>query len=346
MLSNQTISKEKINIVYTLDDGFAMQAAVSLVSLFSNNTDLLFHIFIVSDHIRLENIERLKGVAKAYHQRMDIVHMPDLKELGGVDFATNGWGKATYCRLFLASLLPDDIEKIIYIDSDTLIVDDILGLVEILNSKEFDNKYLGACLDSKATFKRFHSFKRSEKYINTGLLLVNLKRWRQDKIEQKLLCEVERRRGKSIDTDQSYLNCLLANKIMTLPAKYNVMSLYYTDYRDYLKKSGYKRDEIYSEGELKDAVEHPVIIHFAGDREYRPWYIHCKHSRKDEWFSYLKETPWASFVPSEKAPLEEHSFIIDAKRFVVKHLIKNPLAARVYVRYKYGFFTKIYREWN
>ncbi|MBO4338141.1 MAG: glycosyltransferase family 8 protein [Lachnospiraceae bacterium] len=336
--------KNVINLLYTMDDNFAMQAAVSMISLFENNPDLRFQVFIISDRISKENLEKLKSISSEYGHRIDIIDMPDLDAMAGVSLYTNGWSKVSYCRVFLAELLPDKVDKLIYLDPDTIVVDKITGLTDILGSEEFEIRFLAACLDSKSSFKRFHGFKRDEKYYNSGVLLVNLGLWRKKNLQKVFSDEIKRRRGRSIDPDQSLINCVLINKVMTLPARYNVMSLYYNEYRDYLKKSGYRPDETYSEKELKAAASDPVIIHFAGDKKFRPWYADCIHPEKEKWMHYFGKTGWKSFVPTEKAPYNPPSFSRAFKIRTVKILVQSPLAAKLYVRYKYGFIVRLYRK--
>ncbi len=327
-----------------MDDNFAMQAAVSMVSLFVNNPQLGFHLYIISDNICQANLDRLKSLAGEYGHVMDIIDMPDLEDRMGVKLITNGLVRAAYCRLFLCELLPHDVDRLIYMDPDTLVVGNISALADILDSQAFEKYPLAACLDSKAVFKRLHGFKRNERYYNDGILLVNLRSWRENGVQEKFSGEIRRRQGRSVDADQSYINCVMPGRIMTLPPEYNVMSVYFNDYDDYLKISGYRKDEIYTESELKAAVKDPVIIHFAGDRMFRPWYKNCRHCMKEEWMKYLGKTEWKSFVPHENAPEYVISPAAALKNRMIRLLLKDPFVAGCYVRHKYGFNVRLFRE--
>ena len=333
-----------INLLYTMDDNFVMQAAVSMVSLFENNPDICFHLYIISDEIGGLKQKRLIGIAKEYGHTIDIIDMPDLDAIAGVKLDANGLARAAYCRLFLPQLLPDEVNTVFYLDPDTLVTGKISELANILTSEEFEGYYLAACLDSKADYKRFNGFKRKEKYYNSGVLLINLKRWRETGIQGIFCHEIRRRKGRSIELDQSYINCVMIGRIMTLPARYNVMYLYYNSYDDYLKKSGYRPDEIYTKDELSEAVQNPVIIHFAGEAKYRPWYRDCGHPMKEEWFEVYRKTGWEDFVPGRcdlKPPL---SFFTACRIRMVKKLLQSRYAAMLYTKYKFGFDVKPFRN--
>ena len=83
----------------------------------------------------------------------------------------------------MCELLPDDVEKFIYFDPDTIIVDRIDELIDFMSLDEFDNSYASACLDSISFFKRAHGFRKEEKYYNTGIMLINISKWRQDGLQ-------------------------------------------------------------------------------------------------------------------------------------------------------------------
>lgn len=50
-------------------------------------------------------------------------------------------------------------------------------------------------------------------FFNTGLMLINLKKWRDRNVQEVFVKEIIRRKGKSIDVDQGYINCVMINKI-------------------------------------------------------------------------------------------------------------------------------------
>ncbi len=105
-------------------------------------------------------------------------------------------------------------------------------------------------------------------YYNAGVILINLKYWREYKIQDKLLAYWKQKGSFSVD-DQGCLNGILADSTLSLPLKYNVMKMVYTsNYKRYLcmqKPIGH-----ITEKEFYEAKKHPVIVHFNGPA-LRPW---------------------------------------------------------------------------
>ena len=338
----------KTPVIYTLDDNYAMQAAVSLLSLIENNKEKRFHFYILSDGIQQKNKDRLIRLVESHGNEISIIEMPDLENYTGFKYSIDGWAKAAYCRLFLCSLLPQQLERILYLDPDTLVIGDIELLIKELYSKEFDSFFAAACIDCCPTYKRLHGFRKHEFYYNTGIMLINLKKWREHKVERAFIEEIKRRKGQSTDVDQSYINCILINKIKTLPVEYNAMPFYFydcsSDYDSYIKNSQYRRCEIYNRDELKAARANPKILHFSGYREYRPWYKGCKHIYTGEWYKYLNKTEWESFSPIELPESQKISTTLKIRREIGALLFNIPIIAKLYTRIRFGFSVKVYRR--
>jgi len=328
-----------IPLIYTLDNNYAMQAAVSLTSLFANNRKIHFSLYLVSDEICLENKEKLIRLTEKYDNEIHVVDMPDLDKLSGVQLNAYWWSKAAYCSLFLCDIIPDSVDRLIYLDPDTIVVGNIDPLVDILSSEEFDKYYGAACLDPSYVIKKYYGFKRNECYFNTGLMLINLKKWRENRIQDVFMKEAIRRNGKSIDVDQGYINCVLINKILKLPAKYNVSPLFYRDYNEVCKF--FNKGEWYSKSEYDKAVKQPVMIHYSGGKHDRPWFSNCDHPKREEWRKYLAMTEWRDIKLQEYPPAPERSRVA---QFIRDLIINNPFLVKIVVKKKFGFVPVQYRD--
>ena len=332
-------------VVYTTNDNYSMQTAVSIASLLENNRHLHFCFYVLTEHVSEENIKRITHLVESYGERIKFIEMPELNDYAGFKLSLqfHGLPKVAYCRLFFSDLLPDCIEHLIYLDPDTLITGDIDDLVRTLNSNEFEEFYCAACLDGKSFYKRVHRFRKEENYYNAGVLLINLKRWRKDGIQEAFVQEIKRRRGKSADADQSYFNCVLINQIMKLPVKYNILTPYFNDYESFLKKSKYETKETYSETEIKEAINHPIIIHFTSASNCRPWYKDCKHPLADLWYKYLKRTEWKNYQPIENP---NNNGKISIQKTILEIRFIRSIYYILYIRIRKGFKVKLYRKGN
>ena len=178
-----------LNIVFASDDNYVPLLGVAITSLIKNNQDDFdkINIFILDDEISENNKKRLEKLVdnpnhilifiktkKLDDLKINLLHM--YKNLH-ISF-TN------YARLFMADLLPKDIDKVIYLDCDGLIVD---SLNEVWNAN-IDDYYCGAVLAGMSdAHKQYLGFKLDDSYFNSGFLLVNLKKWRQDNVEEKFI---------------------------------------------------------------------------------------------------------------------------------------------------------------
>ena len=131
-----------------------------------------------------------------------------------------------------------------------------------------------------------------EGYINSGMMLINLKRWREDdffKKAQQLACE----KGASVlkNHDQDIINAIYHGQILMLPFRYNLLEYYL-----YVEEWLYLDHKYYPE--IVEACKTPAIIHFCMPQ--KPWHYECINPFKDLYYKYRKMTPWPEVVLTHK----------------------------------------------
>lgn len=109
---------ESINILCTPDNNYVPYCGIMLTSLLENNKDASFSIYIISDNLSDENKIALKKLIQLY--RCNIIFIPINKELFKQCPIREGdhVSIAAYYRIFAPKLLPENINKIIYLDCD------------------------------------------------------------------------------------------------------------------------------------------------------------------------------------------------------------------------------------
>ena len=172
----------------------------------------------------------------------------------------------TYYRLFLPELLPNSINKILFLDPDMLIRTKIAPLWQI----NIENYSIVAVENPNAMeLKKRLLIPPTASYFNAGVLLINLNYWRTRNITKKLLFYLKNNQSKLRFWDQDVLNAVLWNSCRILEEAWNTIDT--------------------------TQVSQPKIIHFIGAR--KPWHLKNKHPYRAEYFDYLKKTPWKNYSP-------------------------------------------------
>ena len=277
-----------MNIVYTVNNKFVPQVAASICSICENNKEIdNLDFFIISKEITNENKKRLKVFFERYkNTKINIIEIGDIKDYIDFEFDTSGWNSIVLARLFLDKLLPDNIEKILYLDGDTI----IRGDLRELEIKNLNKNIIAASIEPTVDKVRKEKLGLKEyPYYNAGVLLVNLKSWKEEKIGQKILEYYKANNGKLFANDQDAINVVLKNRICTLSPKYNFYNIFYQYGYNFLnnlmKPVNYIDKNIFEE-----ALKNPIIIHYLG--EERPWRKGNHHMYKKDYYNYLNLTPW------------------------------------------------------
>ncbi len=290
-----------MNIVYGCDDKYVFILATSLVSLLQSNQNVKeLNIYLVSDNISLKNKQLLQNMVEEYNRKLTILPFFDFCEEIGIDVDFGHYSAAAYIRLFLARILVS-LDKVLWIDCDTL----VLKSLEPLWNIEMGDCVCAACADNSVVGKQKCQFTQSDKYYNSGVLLIDLNKWRKNNIENKCLQTLIQQKGYSFDVDQGILNRVLKGYIYTLPLKYNVSSkdyIYGISISDCINEFWDSNLEYYPVTERKEALTDPVIVHFLEDHSgmSRPWYKKCVHPKRGLWKSFIKMTPWINYEPIDR----------------------------------------------
>ncbi len=286
-----------MNILLSSDDNYARHMGVTIYSLLLHNAMVSdFRIFVVDNNISTKNIAKLQQIISGF-PNAEMILIPFKKWADSLHLNMS-WpiSLSSYARLFVGEMLPSDIDRVLYMDSDMLVLDDISELM----SADLGDNILGAVQDqvsrkSKVTVG-LHS---SDNYFNAGLLLIDLRRWREFGIGKKCLKFIEDHDGQVIHHDQGVLNGLLFNQWLRLPLKYNVMTVHYI--HSYIKLKNYFHDSssFYDVSEVEKAKSNPVILHYTPSFTSHPWEENCKHPLRYLYEVVQNMTPWAGY-PLEK----------------------------------------------
>lgn len=284
-----------MNIVYVANDKYARHLGVSIYSLLDNNSPKNeINIYVLSMGMSQDSKEKLKFIAQSFAANICIKELTDITERFGYEVDTGKFDISAMGRFFIGDMLPDDMDRVIYLDCDTVVINSINHLWQV-NLKD---KVVGAVIEPTIykEIKADLGLGDDNAYFNSGVLVIDLKKWRQEKVGRQLIDYYKEINKSSLFCDQDAINRVLKKKISILSPRYNFMTNYrYFKYRDLVAMS--KTYAIYSKYIFKKAKEHPAIIHFAGDE--RPWRRGNLNHYRYAYDKYLKLSPWRE-VKKEK----------------------------------------------
>lgn len=249
---------DTINILVATDDGGCALLAALLVSI-GKTTNSNVCVYIFQQSLSKTNQEKLIQTAQTVNVQIKFVEIT-----ANFDFyVPKQWPLPTLYRLTADSVL-SSLDKIIYLDIDTLVYQDIRSLWEI----DLGDNYLGACwgMDVNRNLGVLDPDKKVKEYFNAGVLLMNLKKMREDSIGQKCIQFMEKFNNELHAPDQDALNVICAGKIKPLPICWNW-------YISLERRSKRKLKMLYKDYLSKSAA----IVHFYSQFKPHRSFIYLKH---------------------------------------------------------------------
>lgn len=290
-----------MNILFSTDNNYVMPTGVLMHSISINNPQDVNYYLMVNESFSKENEDKLRLIAKQYGNHISFHTITDevTKVLPfGKDNMPGHVSIATYYRLFVAQILPEDVHKIIYLDGDMI----VRGSLDKLWNTDLDGYAIAAVHDmdeQKHIDSHRLPYPMETGYFNAGMQLINVDYWRKNDCLSLFMNFLKEHADKIVYHDQDVLNSCLYDKKKWVSVTYNFQNgfLYNSEHKDYVK--GLQR-------EIDDAINDPIIIHFS--TYSKPWHINCFHPFCAVWRHYKKKSQWKkdTLVDDNPKSLKEH----------------------------------------
>ncbi|AFY76780.1 LPS:glycosyltransferase [Pleurocapsa sp. PCC 7327] len=289
-----------IVVVCAADNGYAMQVAVTMHSILDNlSADRKLLLFIIDGGI--EDYNKRKIVKGLHPNRCEVRWLPQPDALLGDiqvlrDFSIGNITEpkhltiAAYYRLVIPELIPDEIKKAIYLDCDLILNTNIGHLWDL----DIGENYLLAAQDLTVltvsaptgllNYKEL-GLSPDAKYFNSGVLAIDVAKWRADNISAKALKYLREKREYVRWHDQDVLNAVLADRWGELHPAWNQIPTIYR-FQSW-------QDSPYTEDVYNELVYNPYIIHFGGSA--KPWNSREEHPFRHLFFKYVDMTAWSGW---------------------------------------------------
>ena len=269
-----------IPVFYTISDNYTPYAAVSIQSLIDHvDPKKDYTITLLVQSISDEHKKSLEDLSTE-NVHVNIFHIDD-EMVAPIHNSEENYLRAQFFtmsifyRLFIPNLFPQ-YDKAIYIDSDTVVVDDIAKLY----NTELGNNLFGACTDSSIQYvdKMVKYIKDvldldPKKYINSGMLVLNSKAFRDEGFIDHFMNLLEKYHFDCIAPDQDYLNEIGDGRILHLDPRWDAMP-----------------------NENTEPLPNPGLIHY--NLFFKPWHFD-NVQYQDYFWKYAKETPFYEELHAE-----------------------------------------------
>lgn len=317
-------------VLCAADDRYVRPLAVTLQSAVQHlGVNCLLKAIVLDGGISAENWVGLKETLAELPIEIYTIR-PDLevvRDLGISHHITH----TAYLRLLAGRMLPETIERVIYLDSDLLVCDDLMQLWQL----PMDEKYAWAVPDIACPFidarRADCNLRKSSVYLsslspirnwqklgldasafyfNSGVMVLNIKRMREEKTEEKLLSCLRENAKYVWCWDQYALNVVFAGQWNPLPLRWNQGAHLHAF-----------PDETCSPLNADDFIEardNPAIIHFT--TEWKPWDAGSRHPLRELFYRQLDQTAWNGWRPEVPA-FSVKKLWQDFATGVVKHTV-------------------------
>ncbi|MFH5337626.1 glycosyltransferase family 8 protein [Campylobacter jejuni] len=265
--------RKNIHIFFTINDVYSGYLSACMISILDNlDRGYIPYFYIIDGGISEKNKNKLKflNIGREFYVEFIVVNQGLFKNLP--NSSQSHISNETNYR-FLVSTIKPNLDKCIFLDVDLVAVGDISKLWEIC----IDDYYMAAVSDQAPLHSESWTLKLplpyDYLYVNTGVTLINLKKWREDNI-QELLFQNSAQYAEILQfPDQDTLNITLYKKIKYLSHIYNAMPV----------------QTYYNEKQKQEAFSNPQIIHWAGYK--KPWKFPDAPYAEMFWH-YARQTPF------------------------------------------------------
>jgi lipopolysaccharide biosynthesis glycosyltransferase len=266
-----------IQIVVASDNHYAILIAALLKSIDINHkTGEHIDFHIIDDGISTKTKNKLSTIADPDRITLKWIKSKDTVPANiTIPIDNSAFPLTAYMRIFSPYVIDQDVDKLIYLDVDTIVQDDISKL---WNTSLGDHT-AGAVQDPGKTvdcaWAGIPNYKElglsaDTKYFNSGVLMINPKKWREQNVATQVIDALGKYREHVRMADQYGINVVMANKWLELDPKWNWFA-------------------------FKDNDE-PHIVHFLDIKPIFKTY-NSQEVYREEFFRYLNMTPWKGFKP-------------------------------------------------
>ncbi len=294
-----------IHVLFCIDNNYLVQAATSISSILKSNQENTFVIYVAAfarDRIVCDAV--FGAVEKANNLILRFVDLDDNLFEGYP--TTKYFSKSIYSRLIFDRFLDASINRLIYLDADTITCGDLLPLWKT----DLEGAVLGVARDFFHASPGEIGFADNEPYFNSGMLLIDTQLWRNQDCGAKVLRLIAECGDKLTWMDQDALNIVMRGTVKLIDLKWNYQPRCADVPSAFLQLN---------EADYRTMRKYPTIIHYT--TSFKPWNAAFRVHYSEQYFA----AQCASGIPLALQKLTPHA----------ANLSDRILAAKTWLRWRF-----------
>lgn len=255
-----------MNILVTLNSNYVKHLVVMLTSLIRSNPGVHFTVYVAHTSMTKQDFTRIGDSVDTSCCAIQEINV--VEEMLSEAPITSRYPKEMYYRIFAAKYLPEELDRILYLDPDLVVINSLEALYNI----DFQGNLIAAASHVKeplGTLNRVRlNMSEDSAYVNSGVMMLNLTLLRQQQNIREVYDYIEEYKNRLFLPDQDVINGVYSNRILAIDPKIYNLSDRYTMFHNLNPKNWDSKID------LEWIRKNTAIIHYCGRN--KPWKEHYK----------------------------------------------------------------------
>jgi lipopolysaccharide biosynthesis glycosyltransferase len=326
--------KQMLHVAAACDESYAMPLATMIASLAANlSVSRSACVHILQCHLSTSLRTKVENSVHRDSMRIDWIDINAnrLQSLENTLRSFDTVSLESYYRLLLPDVLPQELDKVIYLDSDLVVHQDLSKLwdLNVANTSLLAVPELSPASERVSSSAGIRLYKELElppeqKFFNSGVMLINLRKWRHEHVSARALIYLDTAAQYLRWHDQEALNVVLAGGWSELDSRWNVTM-------HAVRSSAETR-------RYADLIQNPYIVHF--NSACKPWQPDFSLGFQDLFYHYLDSTAWKGWRPDAASSLTKR--IIKVIRRAAQKRVHNANTRLRLVSSKLAHWSAVY----
>lgn len=285
------MAKEEVAVAFAADENIAIGLYVAVYSVVRNaNSEVEYTVYVLDGGLSVKTKSRIKQIGLR-KENIKIEIIEDFSDETSKLKDPERVGRSAYLRFLIPSLISEKHDRLVYLDSDVLMCEDIYNMVNqdmgqntIMAAQDF---LLPIVKDAKKYTKLTDvvNLPDEEPYFNSGVLMIDLKKWRNDRVSDRCIDMIHENNDDLVMDDQDALNGVLYKKWGMLDPRWNVQL-------NWMEKSekNFRYENIIHKIGKEKILDNPYLIHYNVRK--KPWEMGTRGQFRKKYLEYLRASNW------------------------------------------------------